>query len=167
MKNEKTKQQQNIGEVILQWEMPEYAHYDKGKTWYLIAGVIVLALIVYGLFMAEYTMVLAFALLAGVYYVLHNETPKNITIIITTHGLVIDKDFYQFSDIDHFWIVHKPHSNLKVLYLRALKKMSTDVRIELMEQDPMLVRQLLQTQIKEESGTDETFVDKVSRWLKL
>ncbi len=146
--------------------MPEYAHHEKGKTWYFIAGVVVLALIAYGLITGEYTMVIAVALLAGVYYILHNEPPKNMMVTITTLGIVIDQDFYQFSDIENFWIVYSP-PNLKILYLRPFKKLASDIRLELMDQNPMVVRQVLQTQVKEVQGEGENMVDKMARILKL
>lgn len=162
----KKEQVSDLGQTILEWQMPEYMHHEKDKRWYMIAGTIVLAILVYGLFTAQYTMVLAFALLAGVYYILHNEPPKNIKIIITALGLIIDNDFYQFSDIESFWIVYNP-PNVKVLYLRPAKRLSTDIRIELMDQNPMLIRQLLQSQIKEVAGEGETFIDRMTRLLKL
>jgi hypothetical protein len=163
----KEKPEQNVwGEVILQWQMPEYPHQDKGQGWYMTAGVIVLAIIAYGLITAEYIMAIAFALLAGVYYILHNEAPKNITVSITTLGIVIEKDFYQFSDIESFWIVYVP-PKVRLFYLRPAKKWSSDIKLELMDQNPMVLRQLLQPYIKELPGQGESLIDKISRVLKL
>ena len=168
-KAEKSKKQvspPDIGKVILHWNMPEYPHHEKSKAWYVTAGIFVLAIIAYGLITAEYTMVIAFALLAGVYYILHNEEPKDISIAITSLGIVVDNDFYQFSDFDSFWIVYDP-GKVKALYLRPVKKMSADIRLELVDNDPMVVRRLLQTQIKEIQGQGESLVDKMTRILKL
>jgi hypothetical protein len=162
----KQSQPSDFGQAILHWEMPEYAHHEKGKTWFFVAGIIVLAIIIYALIVAEYSMAIVFALLAGVYYILHNETPRNITVNITTLGIIVDKDFFQFSDIQHFWIVYQP-PKVSVLYLRPVKRLSSDIRIELRDQNPMVIRNLLKTQIKELQGEGENLIDKMTRWLRL
>lgn len=164
---EKTSQTaSNIGHILAQWETPEYMEHEKGQSWYLIAGLSVLAVIVYGLIFADYTMSIAFALLAAVYYVVHSQEPKNIVITITTLGIVVENQFYQFSDIENFWIVYNG-SNIKVLYLRFVKRFAADVRIELMDQDPMTIKNILKTQIREISGRGETLVDRIARFFKL
>jgi len=162
----KQSQPLDFGHAILHWEMPEYAHHEKSKTWFFIAGIVVLAIIIYALITAEYTMAIVFALLAGVYYILHNETPRNVTVSITTLGIIVDKDFFQFSDIQNFWIVYQP-PKVGALYLRPVKRTASDIRIELMEQNPMVLRNLLKTQIKELQGEGENLVDKMTRLLRL
>ncbi len=160
------KRSQDFGQVILSWQMPEYAHHTKDKRWYMIAGTILLAILVYGLLAGEYIMVLAFALLGAVYYILHNEPPRDITFAVTSLGMIVDRDFYQFSDMESFWIVYNPPA-VRVLYLRPARRLTTDIRIELMEQNPMIIRQLLQTQIKEIAGEGESLIDRMTRLLRL
>lgn len=154
------------GEDILAWEAPEYATRERGERWYMIAGVCAVSLIAYGLVTAQYTMAIVFALLAAVYHLVHNHPERDVVIRITTLGIVIDDQFYQFSDIASFWIVYDP-SGIRKLYIRNRKRFSADMGVELMDQDPMAVRQALERNVSEIVGKSEHGTEKLARWLNL
>lgn len=158
--------QNQFGETLLIWEAPEYANHEKSKRWYLIAAVAALSVIVYALITAQYTMAIVFALLAAVYHLVHNHPAKNIMVQITTLGMVIDGEFYQFSDIAAFWILYQPPV-IKKLQIRIRKRFLPDLSLEIMDQDPQIIRQVLEQKVSEIVGRTEHFSDKLARWLQL
>jgi len=38
------KEDANIGKVIYQWKIKEYEQYERGKTWYLVFGRLIICL---------------------------------------------------------------------------------------------------------------------------
>lgn len=154
------------GEDVLSWIAPEYPNHAKSERWYMLAGISVVSLIAYGLITAEYSMAIAFALLAAVYHMVHNHPPRDITVRITTLGIVIDENFTQFSDFSSFWIIFNA-SSLRKLYLRRRQKFAPDIALELSDQDPLAIRQALESHISEIVGKTEHITDKITRWLNL
>lgn len=154
------------GEEVLSWTAPEYANQVKTERWYMIAGVCAVSLIAYGLITAEYTMAIAFTLLAAVYHLVHNHPPRTIEVAVTSLGIVIDGQFYAFGDIATFWIIYQP-PHVSKLYIRLRKRLGHDLGIELATQDPQLVRSILETQITESVGKTETMTQRLTRLFNL
>ena len=156
----------NHNKVILQWKAPEYIIHQKGKTWFLIAGIITLLLVIYAIYTDSATMAIVFIVLAGVYYLTHNQIPKIIDISIAEMGVFIDKKFYPYNMINSFWIVYHPpfvHS----LYLRLSGKTFTKLVIQLDAQDPVEVRRALAKEIPEVEGGSESISEMLIRMLRL
>lgn len=154
------------GEDVHSWVAPEYPNHAKSERWYMLAGISAVSLIAYGLITAEYSMAIAFALLAAVYHMVHNHPPRDIAVHITSLGLVIAEQFYAYSDVSDFWIVYDPPSVSK-LYIRLRKRLGHDLSIELADQDPQLVRSILETQVHEIVGKTESMTQRLTRLLNL
>lgn len=154
------------GEEILAWTAPEYANHAKSERWTMVAGVFAVSLIAYGLISAQYTMAIAFALLAAVYHLVHNHPEREITIRVTGLGLVVAGQFYPYAEISDFWIVYDPPAVSK-LYIRPRKRLGHDLAIELVDQDPQLVRSILETQVHEIVGKTESMTQRMARLLNL
>ncbi len=154
------------GEEVLSWTAPEYANHAKSERWYMVAGVCTVSLIAYGLITAQYTMAIAFTLLAAVYHLVHNHPPRDITVSITNLGMVIDGQFYAFGEIATFWIVYDP-PHVSKLYIRLRKRLGHDLGIELVDQDPQLIRSILETQVTESVGRTESLTQRLARLFNL
>jgi len=152
--------------VLLQWKAPEFIIHRKGKAWFLIAGIITLLLIIYAIYTNSATMAIVFIILAGVYYLTHNQHPKIIDVSITELGVFVDNKFYPYNMINSFWIVYHPNY-VHNLYLRLSGKTFTKVVIQLDAQDPVEVRKTLAKEIPEVEGGTESFSEMLIRLLRL
>jgi sulfur relay (sulfurtransferase) DsrF/TusC family protein len=152
--------------ILLNWKAPEFIIHQKGKTWFLIAGIITLILIIYAIYTNSATMAIVFIVLAGVYYLTHNQHPKIIDISITELGVFVDKNFYPYNMINSFWIVYSP-PYVHNLYLRLSGKTFTKIVIQLDVQDPVEVRRALGKEIPEVEGESESFGEILIRMLRL
>jgi len=152
--------------LLLQWRAPEFITHQRGKKWFLIMGVIVLLLIIYALATNSATMAIVFIVLAGVYYLTHNQEPRIIDIKITELGIYAGKTFYPYNMINSYWILYYPpyvHS----LNLRLSNKTLSRVVIQLDVQDPVEVRKTLAKEIPEIEGQDESMSEILIRLLRL
>jgi sulfur relay (sulfurtransferase) DsrF/TusC family protein len=171
-KEEKTKSDETVdprtlhNKLLLQWKAPEFIIHQRGKKWFLIMGVITLLLVIYALATNSATMAIVFIVLAGVYYLTHNQDPKIIDIKITELGIYVGDTFYPYNMINAYWIIYNPpyvHS----LNLRLSNKTFTKVVIQLDVQDPVAVRKMLAKEIPEIEGEDESMSEILIRLLRL
>ena len=151
--------------LLLAWKAPEFISHPKGKRWFLTAGIITLALIAYALYTNSATMAIVFIVLAGVYYLTHNQEAKIIDVEIRELGIFADNTFYSYNTIESFWIVYDPRY-VRTLNLKLTNK-KAKITIQLNNQDPAEVRRVLSEEIPEMKGAQEGLADNLIRLLRL
>lgn len=154
------------GKVLLEWTAPEYVKHVKGKQWFIIAGLVIVALVIYAIQTGSWTMAVAFIVLAGVYYLLHHQEPSEVSIQLTDFDIRIGTKSIPYSYIKAFWILYQP-PRIKTLKLLTSDKILGEVGISLQDQPPGSVRDLLVKHIPEYEGKTESFVDMLIRSFKL
>jgi len=150
----------------MEWKTPEFIHHEKSKTWFLMAGLLIVALIAYALYTNSATMAIVFIVLAGVYYLTHNQQPKIIDIKITDLGIFVDQAFHPYNQINSFWIVYHPPF-VHTLNFRLGTKGRPRITIQLNQQNPVEVRKALAKEIPEVEGEGESMTEMVTRMLRL
>jgi|SRR6185295_12391920 len=153
------------GTPLLKWRAPEYEHYEKGHIWKVLAILIVLAMVIYGVVTHSYPFAIVMVLFAGVYFLTHKE-PREIEVVITDMGITADQRFYEFSHMRSFWLNFKP-GEVQHLNLRLTKEVLKEVSLLLGAQDPAEVRTVLSRFIPELIGKEEGFIDWLIRKLRL
>lgn len=159
-------QKPKFGIPLLSWIAPEYSKHEKGAAWVTMAISITAGLIAYAILTKSWTMSAAFFMLAIVYFLEHKKKPENIRIELTEMGVKVKDKFYPFSHFKTFWIIYKPPM-VKTLHLRFAGKRYGDLLIQLADQDPVKVRNLLLTQLPEWEGKEEAITDVLVRVFKL
>jgi hypothetical protein len=159
------KQQAYHSKVLTSWVSPEYADHHKGIIWYVLAGLVLVGILWYSLMSASWSTAVVFVLFAGVYLMNMHSKPRDAANAITELGVQVGGQFYAFSQIKGFWIVYKP-PRVSTLHIQLVGKRD-DIAVELDEQSPAVVRNLLSREIPEIEGKGESFVNYVTRVLKL
>jgi len=152
--------------ALLTWKAPEYAHHEKSALWFVIAGIILLAFIMYGLATDGWTFSIALIVFAGTYYLLHRETPKIVDVKISKVGVKIGRHSFPYSHMKGFWIFYDPPISKK-LYLRINSHFHPDISISLEDVDSAEVRKVLSEHTQELPEKREPFSDTLVRVLKL
>ena len=152
-------------EVLLSWDADEYIHYEKGTTWYIVAGIVTVAMIVYSLITEAYTTAVVVSILAGVVYLYAHEEPTVHRIVVNRLGIGVGEKFYPFSSITSFWLIIAP--GVQQLNIETTGRFGQTVTIQLGDMDPVLVRRTLANEIPEAPGKEESFLDRLARALKL
>lgn len=163
-KNEKPKTP--FDETVISWKAPEYIQHEKGAIWYIAAGVALVLLCIYAIFTYNWTLLIALVVLAAVYYWMHGFPPKDIDVKISKVGIKVNDKEYPYQNIDSFWIIYRP-PHVKTLNLKSNSRFLPDISIQLNDQDPSEVREYLVSQIREQEGREEKFIDALVRILKL
>jgi len=151
---------------VISWTAPLYAVHEKSRRWYIIAGIVTALLIAHAIYTEAWTFAVVILTTAYVYVYSHSSEPKQEKIIISEIGIKEGPHYYPYSSIKGFWIIYHPPF-VKQLHLQTHRKMMSEIVIQLVDQDPVEVRNYLCGQIAEFEGKEETLVDLLARRLKL
>ncbi len=160
-------QEPNRGDVRLDWTFPEFEHHDRSRGWYITAFVIVVGSIVISAFGRNYTFIALIVLITIVLLARLRRTPLPVRFAIRDEGLEIGQRFYPWSDLQEFWILYKPPT-VKKLYFHFKSSIRPPIDIDLMDQNPIRVRQILSEYLLEDTKREEEpGGDQVTRFLKI
>lgn len=165
MANETRNEEIKPPAVLLEWEYPERPVYERGRAWYLIMGLAGLALLIYAVYSANFLFALMVIMFGLVIYITASVRPTNRPFAITENGIVIGHTEYRYREIEKFWFFYEPP--VKALYVQ-FRGLSGRQRIDLMDQDPNEVRDLIGQFVPEDlEQEDEPLSDILSRLLKI
>ena len=152
----------------MSWEVPEYPTHARPHWWYIIYAIVVIGFIIYAL--STNNFLFAIILVVGSLVVILNDarTPRNVLISITTEGIIVGNQFYDYDEIKHFALVYKPGQNLKKLYFQFKALTKHRLSIGLHDINPLFLRENLIKYLPEDlERTDEPLSEVLSRILKL
>ena len=165
MKNKK--EVKDHRKTLHEWDTPEFIPMSRGKRWYIVAGLIFLALILYAVSTGSATMAIVFIAVAIVFMLIEKRKPRKMQVKIMDMGIMYDKRFYPYHHINSFWMVYHP-PYVRALYLKIREgSRLRDVKIELNHENPTEIRKLLMEEIPEIEGGTEPMLDLLSRILRI
>lgn len=142
-------------------------HKDRPKSWYLIALVVVLFLVIYGIYEWLYLMSVVSFLFAGVYIMMENNTNPITSVLVDEQKIKVNSSVYELSKISRFAYLS---DNEKVMMLRIFPKKSiaTIIDIPLTEEvDTVALREFLETKIEFDADVDWGKSDRIIHAMRL
>lgn len=155
------KQAETSPGVILEWEALEYDHLPKDRRWFLISGVIAAAIVLYGLFTANYFLSLLTIIAGFLVFLYAVRPPKMIYAAITSRGVQIGRRIFLYEDLNSFWIFYEA-GGIKELSIESRKAVVPFLRVPLGDTDPVTVREHLIRFVPERQH-EESFSETISR----
>ncbi len=153
------------GEILHQWQAPEFEIYEKSSRWYLFAGLFFLAIITYAMLTNGPIMAITFILVGIVGFIHLQKDPRIVTFTITTEGIIADKDMYLYENIHSFWIFYEPH-DVELISLHTKAAMFPFVHIPMQDEDPVHIREIMLPYIPE-IKQEQSLVDTVEKILHI
>lgn len=159
--------QNDYGEAIISWQIPEYRRYERGKTWYLVAGLILLFLVGYAVLTQNFLFALMVILFAVIVFLSHVRAPQMLDLVITNAGVLVNRRFYPYTDLGSYWIISQPPFTNN-LYFDFQRSGRQPLSIALDGQNPEEVREALANFLVEDGEKkEEPLADLLWRMLKL
>ncbi len=147
--------------IEFSWDTDEYEHREKSTDWYWALGILVVV-IAFIAFVTQ-NLLFGFLVLMGGFMIGLFASKKNnpISIEISTHGVIINNDFIDFSQIKGFWLYRNPFG-IRKLILKTTRNISPIIPIPL--PDDLRAADLHTFLIKyvPEQELQESFVDLLS-----
>lgn len=155
------------GKSLMTWEIPEFEQHERGRLWYIIAFVVVAALLVWALLNANYLFAILIIIFAITSYLQISRHPADITVRITEKGVAIGDRLYRYDTLRAFWVIYKPPV-VNALYLEFKNSLRPEMSIPLKKKNPVKVREILLDYLTEDlEKEEESFSDQLRRQLKL
>ncbi len=156
-----------IGTPQLAWDVDEFPDHERSRTWYLLTGVLGVAMIIYAIATANFLFAVIILMIGVITLLSTFLPPQKVPVIITNMGIVVSDMYYDFEAIADFSIAYDP-PHVKYLYIEFVSSWHPLVSIPLEDIDPNEVRDLLLPYVIENlHRTDETLTDILRRVYKL
>ncbi len=166
------------GKILHQWSFPEFEHHQHGLGWKMSMTLLLLAGIGFSFWYRNIT--LAFLLFSfGIVLIAREmQGPEIMRVYIKEGGVeLILEDHHRdqkpatttvaWKDIQRFWIIYQP-PEIKNLYIRFISPFRNRLKIPLVNENPVEIRNTLNQFLDEDlSITEEPFTDLLARRLKL
>ena len=164
----KIEENQNIGEVLHEWSIPEYEQHERNLAWYIIMGIVGFALMTYSLLSSNFLFSLILVLFIIIIFLQSHQDPIVIPLFITDLGVVINDRFYSYSELDEFYIIYNPEEQVKIIYIETISNFTPRLRIPLIDMDPNEIRITMRSFIEENIEKEqEPFSDMIGRKWRL
>ncbi len=154
------------GSLLSGWKIPEYTKHERGRHWYLWAGIVFALLLLYAIYTFDFLFAVILILAAVIIFVRAKEEPVEIDFNILEKGIGVGRKFYGWKEIDRFYIIYEP-PEVKNLYFN-LKGLRSRVSIPLLKQNPLKVREVLLKYLAEDLEEErEPLSEEYERFLKI
>ena len=161
------KEQTNVGNVVFAWGVNEYEKHERPKRWYVIAGLLGAALLLYSVISGNYLFALMVVLFGIILFLQDVQAPMEVDVAITSAGIIVGSKFYPFSEFRNYWIIYNP-PEVKNLYFSTNSLVKHRLQIPLLENDPRPVREFLNQFIVEDLEQEqEPLSDRLGRMFKI
>ncbi|MBI4709455.1 MAG: hypothetical protein HY764_04625 [Candidatus Portnoybacteria bacterium] len=162
LENKGTNNQDNESELIeLEWEAPEFENPEKGHWWFIIVGIVALAVFTIALLMSNFIFALLIVISVFIIFVFALKKPKIVKFKIDGSGIMIDEKLLSYRDLRSFWIFYDP-PHIKELSIKSKKWLMTLIKIPLEQEDPSQIREALIKFIPEEEQ-EQSLIDVITR----
>lgn len=167
--NQEASEQKNDEIIeIISWQIPEYEKHERSKLWYILFGIIGIAMLIYAILSANF--LFAIILIIGGFILILNDArnPQLINVTVSSEGIFIGKKFYDYDVLRDFSIIYKPTSNIKQLYFEFKSRSKHRLSLPLADINPLFLREnLLQYLTEDLSRTDQSTSEALSKFLKI
>jgi len=150
--------------TYLSWEASEFRHYPKNFAWYITMGVIVLLILVFEVLQKDFFGAISLGVIAIFIIIFAMHRPKQIKISLSSEGIHIERSFIPYAQMKYFWVVN--NETHKTLNIETTAYINRTILVELENQDPDEVREVMLQEVPEHSSTEETFIQRLIHRLK-
>ena len=158
----------NNENVIISWIVPEYETYDRSKSWYIIASIVAIIVLIHALWTANFLFVVIIVLASTVIILNDSGKPEDIGFAIVDEGLIIGTKFIDYDELKNFSIIYKPHQDIKKLYFEFHNIIRPRLSIQLGNINPLKIRDILLNYLQEDLEREsEPFSERLGKLFKI
>jgi hypothetical protein len=159
-------QEQNRGQVLMEWTFPEFERHQRSRGWYLGFLILISLFILFAVWQRAYTFIAVIILTAAVLILRFRQQPLTVHCAVRDEGLEVGERYFPWKDIKEFWIIYRPPEVKKVFF--DFKTIRPSIDLPLQTENPVKLRQFLSERLVENTEREEEpSSDQLTRILKI
>ena len=103
MEDENNKQKK-----LLKWSFPEYVKHERSVSWFVFAAIFIFICLIFSIKTNNFLFPIIIIMIALIILNSHKKEPLKMNFSILERGIKLNKKFYNYNDINNFWIVYDP-----------------------------------------------------------
>jgi len=144
---------------LVSWQAKKFENFERHPWWGISLFIILIILLTYSLLTDNFLLSIILILSGIIVYLFEKKDPETYHFAICETGIIAHDRFYEFLDIENFWIFYEPGQlGRKELSIKTTRHFMPYIHLPLGNQDPNEVRNSLLTYIPEEIHK-ETILD--------
>lgn len=163
MEDQEVKQPVTIDPI--EWETESFETHRRGWSWYLIAVVVLLLVLVYTIYTGRWLLSGVVLMVGVALYLSGRMSPEKINCRIDSQGVTIGNRVFAYDQLKTFWVSRLDQSiKLNIISTqRLMPVISLSITAELGEKIRLSLGKLL----PESKNQREDLIDKINRFLKI
>jgi len=153
------------GNIILHWQSPEHEPLELGPHSRIVVTFLLIAIVAWALYTNSPLMAITFILLGVVGYLSIDREADIVDFFVTTKGILVGRNFYEFEDIESFHFYDEPPFD-NLLSIKTDGKLVSHVHIPILTQSAQTLYDTLIQYIPEEKH-DPSLVDTLEKLLHI
>ena len=150
-------------DILMQWKARDSIQYDRSPAWMVVVYIVAAAVLVYAIWTMNFLFAVLIVLSVVIIYIYTQRKPRMLDVAIMKKGVKVNELLYTYEDdLERFWILYNP-PDLKVLNLKRQQSLFPHLVIQMEDQNPLKVRELLLKNLPEDVSQEESVIDKFSR----
>jgi len=151
----------------ISWSFKEYIKYNRSKSWYIVASVVGIIIIIHAVITANLLFALIIVMVGIIMLINQHNHPAEMKFKISHSGVEINSKKYSFNEINKFWIIYQP-PEVKNLYFTFKSSLTPRLSIPLEKQNPLKIRKFLKQYLEEDLDQEyEPASEAIGRMFKL
>lgn len=156
-----------FGQILAEWQVPEYIKYERSKVWYIVAGSLTVALFIYSVVTLNILFSIIILITVAIVYLHDRRHPEMLDFMILETGIMFGDTYYSYKNLNSFWVVYEP-PHVEVVYLGINSAWRKELPIHLEGQNPVIVRRILLNYLEEDLDKEEEAMEEgLGRLFKL
>lgn len=153
---------------LLRWSFPEYVKHKRSLSWFVFASIFILLCLFFSIKTNNFLFSIIIIMVALIILNSYKREPLKMKFSITKKGIKLNKKFYNYSELDKFWIVYDP-PEVKNLYFKIDNILKTTLIIPLDEKiSPLDLRNILLKYLTEDLDKEGlSFSEELNKIMKL
>lgn len=151
-------------EVLERYTGPMDPQHERGRTWYVVGGTLVIAAAAYGILSHDWSLSVVCMVIGALYFLVRNHRSEEHTFVLLDGGVLYDNRFLRWQDLKGFWYVLHNSFDLRLV---INGKANEHMRIQLPVTEADHVRLVLARWIPQLQDHSETLLDTIVRICKL
>jgi hypothetical protein len=159
---------EDIGNVHLEWTFREYPDTEsRTRLWYTVMGLIFALCMFYAIFTSNWIFALILILSGFIMIAQHFRDARQIPVKIGEDGIIVDRKFYPYKEMDSFGIIYDPPV-YKFLYLDMRNGIRSSLPVPMESVNPLQLREVLLNYLSENlQRQEEDFDEIMAKLLKI